>query len=93
MKIVADNTVPYLKGIAEPIAEVSYLNSEEFTPKYIQDADVLIIRSINKCTRELLKDSQVKLITTATIGFDHIEFGYEDVRSRCNAFKQSKYCV
>lgn len=76
MKIVADNTVPYLKGIAEPIAEVSYLNSKEFTPKYIQDADVLIIRSINKCTRELLKDSQVKLITTATIGFDHIDTQY-----------------
>ena len=32
MKIVADNTVPFLKGIAEPIAEVKYLTSKEFTP-------------------------------------------------------------
>ena len=36
MKIVADNTVPFLKGIAEPIAEVKYLTSKEFTPENVQ---------------------------------------------------------
>lgn len=49
MKIVADNTVPFLKGIAEPIAEVKYLTSKEFTPENVQDADILIVRSIDKC--------------------------------------------
>ena len=38
MKIVADNTVPYLKGIAEPIAEVNYLTSKEFTPENVKNA-------------------------------------------------------
>ena len=76
MKIVADNTIPYLKGIAEPVAEIIYLNSNEFTPAVIQDADALIVRSIDKCTPELLKGSNVKLITTATIGFDHIDTQY-----------------
>ena len=47
MKIVADNTVPYLKGVAEPIAEIKYLNSNEFTPSTIHDADALIVRSID----------------------------------------------
>ena len=51
MKIVADNTVPFLKGIAEPIAEVKYLTYKEFTPANVQDADILIVRSIDKCTR------------------------------------------
>ena len=78
MKIVADNTVPYLKGVAEPIAEIKYLNSNEFTPATIHDADALIVRSIDKCTRELLQGSRVKLITTATIGFDHIDIKYCD---------------
>lgn len=76
MKIIADNTVPYLKGIAEPFAEVEYLNSNQFTPQSVQKADALIIRSIDKCTRELLEDSCIKLITTATIGFDHIDTDY-----------------
>ena len=67
MKIIADNTVPYLKGILEPIADVSYLDSKEFTPTNIKDADALIVRSIDKCTRELLEGSRVRLITTATI--------------------------
>jgi erythronate-4-phosphate dehydrogenase len=73
MKIVADNTVPYLKGILEPVVEVVYLSAGEFTPEAVRDADALIVRSIDKCTRELLTGSRVKLITTATIGFDHID--------------------
>ena len=68
MKIIADNTVPYLKGILEPIADVSYLDSKEFTPTNIKDADALIVRSIDKCTRELLEGSRVRLITTARSG-------------------------
>ena len=33
MKIIADNTVPFLKGIAEPVADIEYINSKEFTGK------------------------------------------------------------
>ena len=76
MKIVADNTVPFLKGIAEPFAEVVYLDARAFTPEAVRDADALIVRSIDKCTRELLEGSRVRLITTATIGFDHIDTQY-----------------
>lgn len=76
MKIVADNTIPFLKGIAEPVAEVEYLASRDFSPRSIHDADALIVRSIDKCTRTLLEGSRVKLIATATIGFDHIDTAY-----------------
>ena len=76
MKIVADNTVPYLKGILEPVAEVAYINASEFTPECVKDADALIVRSIDECTRSLLEGSAVRLITTATIGFDHIDTRY-----------------
>ena len=100
MKIVIDNTVPYLKGIAEPIAEVKYLNSKEFTPTAIQDADALIVRSIDKCTRELLEGSRVRLITTATIGFDHIDTKYCDEAGitwknapGCNAISVAQYVL
>ena len=78
MKIIADNTIPYLRGIAEPFAEITYIAPEEFTREIIREADALIIRSIDKCTREVLEGSRVKLITTATIGFDHIDTRYCD---------------
>ena len=76
MRIIADNTIPYLKGIAEPVAEVTYVDAKAFTPEQVRDADVLIVRSIDKCTPALLTGSRVKLITTATIGFDHIDTHY-----------------
>ena len=100
MKIVADNTVPYLKGIAEPIADVTYLTSKEFTPEQIHNADALIVRSIDKCTRELLEGSQVKLITSATIGFDHIDTQYCEEAGitwknspGCNAVSVAQYIL
>ena len=67
MKIVADNTVPFLKGIAEPIAEVKYLTSKEFTPENVQDADILIVRSIDKCTREPVSYTHLTLPTTERV--------------------------
>lgn len=98
MKIVADNTIPFLKGIAEPEAEVSYLPAKGFTPEAIQEADALIVRSIDKCTPELLAGSPVKLITTATIGFDHIDTHYCDAHGiawknapGCNAPSVAQY--
>lgn len=100
MKIVADNTVPYLKGVAEPIADVTYLTSNEFTPDRIHDADTLIVRSIDKCTRELLEGSRVRLITSATIGFDHIDTRYCDEAGitwknspGCNAVSVAQYVL
>lgn len=76
MKIIADRTIPYLKGIVESFADIQYLSSDQFTPDQIQEADILIVRSIDKCTKELLEGSRVKLITSATIGFDHIDTDY-----------------
>lgn len=100
MKIVADHTVPYLQGIAEPFAEVVYLPSEGFTPEAVKDADALIVRSIDKCTRKLLSGSRVRLITTATIGFDHIDTKYCDEAGirwvnapGCNAVSVGQYIL
>ncbi|WP_106831709.1 4-phosphoerythronate dehydrogenase PdxB [Parabacteroides pacaensis] len=100
MIIVADNTVPYLKGVAETFAEVRYISSSEFIHENVQDADVLIVRSIDKCTRELLQNTSIKLITTATIGFDHIDIHYCDEAGikwtnapGCNAVSVAQYVL
>lgn len=79
MKIIVDNTIPYLKGVVEEIGKVTYLPAGGFTAEAVRDAEVLIVRSIDKCSREILEGSRVKLITTATIGFDHIDTAYCDV--------------
>ncbi len=73
MKVIADNSIPFLKGRLEPVAEIEYLPSSDFIPEKVKDADILVVRSIDKCSRKLLQHSRVKLITTATIGYDHID--------------------
>ena len=73
MKIVADDKIPFLKGTLEPFAEVIYLPGKQIARKDLKDADALIIRTRTKCTSELLEDTPVQFIGTATIGFDHID--------------------
>ena len=73
MKIVCDNKIPFLKGALEPYAEVVYLPGAETTPEVVRDADAIITRTRTICNEALLKGSSVKVIATATIGFDHID--------------------
>ena len=73
MKIVADNKIPFLKGILEPFAEVVYLPGKQIDNKILKDADALLIRTRTKCTESLLKGTKVRFIGTATIGFDHFD--------------------
>jgi len=73
LKVVADNKIPYLKGVLEKYAEVIYLPGAEITSEILKDADGLITRTRTKCNAESLAGSQVAIIASATIGFDHID--------------------
>lgn len=73
MKIVCDDKIPFLRGTLEPFAEVVYLPGKQTTAEVVKDADALITRTRTACNEALLKDSKVKVIATATIGFDHID--------------------
>src|SRR3970040_729017 len=72
IKIIADNKIPFLRGVLEPFAVVSYLDPFQITREIIKDADALLVRTRTKCDSELLQGSTINFIGTATIGFDHI---------------------
>jgi len=76
MKIVCDDKIPFLRGVLEPFAEVVYLPGKQTTAEVVRDADAIITRTRTKCNAELLSGSSVKVIATATIGFDHIDTGW-----------------
>ena len=76
MKIIADDKIPFLKGVLEPYAEVIYLPGNQIIRNIVKDADALLIRTRTKCDENLLKDSSIRFIGTATIGFDHIDTLY-----------------
>lgn len=81
MKIVADKNIPFLKGIAESYGEVTYLSGADFTKEAIKEADALIVRTVTHFGKDLLEGSNVKLICTATIGYDHIDTAYCDAHN------------
>lgn len=76
MKITIDSAIPFITGVFEPYAEVQYLAGERFDAEAVRDSDALIIRTRTKCNATLLDGSKVRMIATATIGYDHIDLGY-----------------
>jgi erythronate-4-phosphate dehydrogenase len=73
LQIVADDKIPFLKGVLEPFAAVKYLPGSEISREDVLQADALIVRTRTRCDSRLLGGTQVKFIATATIGHDHID--------------------
>lgn len=98
MKIVVDNKIPFIKGVLEPYAEVVYLPGKETGPEVVKDADAIITRTRTACNESLLKGSAVKVIATATIGFDHIDTAWVEANGiwwtnapGCNSWSVKQY--
>lgn len=73
MTIIADSAIPFLQGVLEPWAKMHYIPGSQITPEHVRDADALIVRTRTRCDKRLLEGSSVRLVATATIGFDHID--------------------
>ena len=79
MKIVIDAHIPFIAEAVRkewPDVVIFPMKSEEIDAKAVRDADVLIVRTRTKINETLLAGSNVSLVCTATIGFDHIDTAY-----------------
>ena len=72
MKIVADRNIPFLEGRLRDV-ELIRISATDIDADAVKDADALIVRTRTKCDRSLLEGSKVKLVSSATIGTDHID--------------------
>ncbi len=98
MKFVIDNKIPFIKGALEPFGEVLYLPGAEISPDDVKDADAMIVRTRTQCNADLLNESKVRFIATATIGFDHIDAPFCESRNiswqsapGCNSYSVQQY--
>ncbi|MBP3228041.1 MAG: 4-phosphoerythronate dehydrogenase [Bacteroidaceae bacterium] len=76
--IVIDDKIPYIKGQAERLGTTRYLPGAAIAREDVREADVLIVRTRTRCDRALLEGSRVRLVVTATIGYDHLDTAYLD---------------
>lgn len=73
MLIVADENMPLVDALFAPLGEVVRRPGRQITAADVREADVLLVRSVTRVTRELLEGSRVRFVGTATIGTDHID--------------------
>lgn len=74
MNIVADENIPFAREAFSSLGDVTIVHGRRIPS--LNNTDVLIIRSITKVGKELLDNSPVRFVGTATIGYDHIDLEY-----------------
>ena len=79
MKIVCDAYIPFIAEAVHrewPQVDICPMKPEEIDASAVRDADALVVRTRTKVNEALLSGSRVRLVCTATIGFDHIDTAY-----------------
>lgn len=76
MKVLIDNTIPFIRGVFEPYGDVCYMDGGDISHGDLADVDALVIRTRTKCDAKLLDGTPVKMIATATAGLDNIDINY-----------------
>jgi erythronate-4-phosphate dehydrogenase len=73
MRIIADENMPLVEALFGSLGEVVRVPGRSITPADVREADVLLVRSVTRVTKQLLEGSRVRFVGTATIGMDHID--------------------
>ncbi len=76
MKIIADENIPFVAECFSSIGEVITISGRDMRPEVVSNADIVLVRSITKVNSKFLRNSKVRFVATATIGFDHIDTEY-----------------
>ncbi len=81
MLIITDAHIPFLVEAVRrewPEVDICPLKPEQIDAEAVRHADVLVVRTRTQVNKSLLSGSQVRLVCTATIGFDHIDTEFCD---------------
>ncbi|RYV02521.1 erythronate-4-phosphate dehydrogenase [Shewanella sp. OPT22] len=77
MKIIADENMPFAEQLFQQFGEVQLVNGRTVTAEQVNDADLLLVRSVTKVNSSLIAGAKkLKFVGTATIGMDHIDQSY-----------------
>lgn len=83
MRIVCDHHIPFLVEAVRqewPEVEICPMKPEEIDASAVRDADVVVVRTRTRVDAKLLAGSRVRLVCTATIGFDHLDTAWLDAQ-------------
>ena len=73
LKIVADENIPFVDELFGQLGEVHRFPGRTMSAEQLENADVLLVRSVTPVNEALLSKSNVKFVGTCTIGIDHLD--------------------
>jgi erythronate-4-phosphate dehydrogenase len=76
MNIVADRNIPLVTELFQDFGTVTLVDGRALGPDQLKHADVLLVRSVTQVNRDLLDESAVRFVGSATAGYDHIDLAY-----------------
>ncbi|TFY91102.1 4-phosphoerythronate dehydrogenase PdxB [Pseudomonas kairouanensis] len=76
MLIVADENIPLLDAFFQGFGEIRRVPGRSIDRAAVEQADVLLVRSVTNVNRALLEGSNVRFVGTCTIGTDHLDLDY-----------------
>lgn len=77
MKIVADSHIPFIKDFFGAY-DLILKSGREIAAKDVQDATILLVRSITHVDEKLLSGSSVQFVGSVTAGADHVDTAWLD---------------
>ena len=81
MKIYVDDVMPYAMEFFKDLGEVVPFAGRQVEPGQLDDADILLVRSVTQVNSALLAGNQrLQFVGTATIGTDHLDTAYLQAR-------------
>jgi len=98
LNILADENILFVKECFGSIGNVTLMPGRQIRNQQLKKTDALIVRSVTKVNEELLKNTNIKFVGTATIGEDHINkeylkhsnIGYSNAKG-CNSQAVTEY--
>lgn len=100
MRIVADENIPLIAHYFGHSGELILKPGRQITREDLIDADILLVRSVTQVNQDLLNNTNIQFVGSATTGFDHIDTRWLDqagirwtVAKGCNATAVVEYVI
>lgn len=75
-QIIADQNIPGAADFFGPFGDVRLVDGRALDPEVLGDAQAMIVRSVTRVDENLLQDSSIEFVGSATSGLDHIDLEY-----------------
>ncbi len=100
MNIVADENIPFAEKLFSNLGKVILAPGRTLSNADLNEADILLTRSVTQVNSSLLSGTRVQFVGTCTIGTDHIDKNYLSQSKinfasapGCNAFGVVQYDI